>query len=457
VRSAALPLLLATAACSAPQVPTAGGPGAALDGSWLDLVVEQPQAFAALAGGAARDGWVALHALDLPGAALAFDRGDPSAAVGRARALLELSMLYDDLARSGDQAWLSTFATWSERSTIPAGSALTYVAGLAAREQGDAEVAAAWFKLSATAKDPEVARAAAILAELPPGAAAVGEALPALLVRYNDHLAARGSGDAGALAASAAEPLIQEQELRPDGSTLVRTFFDPQILRTLAVAARVEAAAALGVQDAWQGLGRLPDDVAPLAPVLFGPVLHADELAAEISRATAAPGTLGASSVALGSLGLDPELPPTDDPDWARAQVHRLDEALDAWRTAAHAAASPDGQALLDDLRLVAVLRSRLLLALARRASLAQHPWQAKTFAQLALDAENAREITAVNHPALQALIIETQLQTGHTREALDSIQPLVGAYPALTGLDEVLGDLAILQGLDRYGDSKEN
>jgi hypothetical protein len=57
----------------------------------------------------------------------------------------------------------------------------------------------------------------------------------------------------------------------------------------------------------------------------------------------------------------------------------------------------------------------------------------------------------------LQAILIEAQLRTGHTREALDCIQPLLAAYPAATGLNEVLGDLAILQGLDRYGDSKEN
>ncbi|MFH1468629.1 MAG: hypothetical protein ABIO70_29840 [Pseudomonadota bacterium] len=451
-----VPCLVAVG-CSAPPEAPPSAHSDLLAGSWVATVVEHPEAFAALTGGPDRPGWIALHSNDLERAAAAFAVDGPSAQVGRARALLEISLLYDDLARSGDQVWLNTFATWSEKSSIPVGSALTYVAGLAAREQGDAEVSTAWLKLSEASRDEEVARAAAVLAQTPLGAPAVGADLPALLVRYNAHLAARESGDVGALLTEATQPLVQEDELRPDGTTLHRAFYDPEILKTLAIAYRLQAGAALGGGDPMTALASLPAGADPLAGVIFSPVLRADELPSELSRAAEAPGTLGASSAALAALGLEPQLPPTDDGDWARDQVHRLDDGLDAWKAQAREAAGPDGQALLDDLRLVEVLRSRLLLAFARAAMAAQHPWQAKTFAQLALDADESRAITPVNHPALQAILIEAQLRTGHTREALDCIQPLLSAHPALTGLDEVLGDLAILQGLDRYGDSKEN
>jgi hypothetical protein len=447
--------------CSAPTVAPPAASGAPLAGSWLAQVVEHPETFAALTGGPDRPGWIALHGNDLAGAADAFAvaglNAGPNARVGRARALLDLSQLYLDLARSGDQAWLTTFATWSERSTIPAGSALTYVAGLAARDQGDAEVSSAWFKLSETARDPAVAQASAALVQTSPGAPVTGDELPALLVRHNAHVAARDSGVIDGLLAEAALPLVQEDELRSDGTTLHREFYDPEILRTLSVAYWKQAQEVMGGGHPLQALITLPDGADPMAALLFGPVLHAEEWSSEVSRHTETPGMLGASSAALAALGLDTELPPTDEPDWARDQVHRLDAVLDAWETQVRASASPDGLALLDDLRLVDVLRSRLLLALARNAIGSHHPWQAKTFAQLALDAENSRAITPVNHPALQAILIEAQLQTGHTREALDCIQPMLAAYPAATGLDEVLGDLAILQGLDRYGDSKEN
>ena len=203
--------------------------------------------------------------------------------------------------------------------------------------------------------------------------------------------------------------------------------------------------------------GPAGDEADPLAAVVFSSVLSREALESETGRAAEAPGTLGASGTALASLGLEPALPATDDPDWARGQVHLLDASFDAWAAGERGSAGPDGLALLDDLQLLRVFRSRVLLALARKALIADHPWQAATFAQLALDAENARSVTPVNHPGLQAVLIHAQLQTGRTREALDALQPLVALYPALTGLDEVLGDLAILQGLDRYGDSKEN
>ena len=443
-------------ACSTPEpVPPSGAPAPVLDGSWVDQVVEQPERFAALTSSPGRAGWISLHSNDLAGAVQGFSGDDPDTSLGRGRALFELSQLYSAYAAAGDLAWERSFATWSEKSAIPTGSALGYVAGLAAMEQGDVEVADAWFRLCAAARDPQVAQAAALISAAQPGQPIQGDDLPPLVARYNQHMMVRSSGDISSLELLLDLPLVTELEPRPDGSQLERSFYDPQLLRSLAKAYDIQAAQALGGDDALQALGQAP--AGSLAAVLFGPVVTGAELAAETNRAAEAPRTLGASGAALAALGLDSELPPTDDADWARAQVRQLDSSLDAWAVSAREGASPDALALLDELQLVRIFRSRVLLALGRKALLADHPWQALAFAQLALDLESSRGINHVNHPGLRAIIIEAQLRTGHTREALDAIQPLLEAYPALTGLDEVLGDLAILQGLDRYGDSKEN
>ena len=449
-------VLVLLVGCTSPE-PTA--PTAAhapvLDGSWVDQIVEQPERFSALAAGPARDGWIALHANDLHGAIQGFSGEDPESTLGRGRAQWELSQLYFALADAGDLAWERSFATWSEKSAIPTGSALGYVAGLAALEQGDAEVAAAWFRLCSAARDPLVAQAATLVAATASGQPISGDDLPPLVLRYNQHLAVRSSGDVAPLALVIDQPLITELEPRPDGSDLEREFYDPQLLRTMAIAYGVQAASTLGTDDPLVAMGQAPAD--SLAALLFGPVAAGADLSSEAQRATEAPRTLGASGPALAAMGLDSELPATDDADWARGQVRLLDTSLDAWAISAREGASPDALALLDELQLVRIFRSRVLLALGRKALLAEHPWQALALAQLALDLESSRSINHVNHPGLRAIIIEAQLRTGHTREALDAIQPLLEAYPALTGLDEVLGDLAILQGLDRYGDSKEN
>jgi hypothetical protein len=456
VRALLPALLLALAACSAPEAPApAAAPTPVLDGSWVDQIVERPERFDALASGPGRAGWIALHSNDLHGAVQGFTDDDADSTLGRGRALWELAQLYHAFAAAGDLAWERSFATWSEKSTIPTGSALGYVAGLAALEQGDREVADAWFRLCAAARDPSVVRAAELVAAAEPGVAIEGDDLPPLVQRYNQHLAVRASGEVGSLAMIFDQPLITEIEERPDGSQLSRAFYDPQLLRTLAIAYGVQAGRVLGSEDPLSALGQAPVDA--LSATLFGPVTSGGALEAEASRAAEAPRTLGASSAALAALGLDSELPATDEADWARAQVRRLDSALDAWAASAREGASDDALALLDQLQVVRIFRSRVLLALGRKALLVEHPWQALAFAQLALDLESSRAINHVNHPGLRAIIIEAQLRTGHTREALDAIQPLLGDYPALTGLDEVLGDLAILQGLDRYGDSKEN
>ena len=157
----------------------------------------------------------------------------------------------------------------------------------------------------------------------------------------------------------------------------------------------------------------------------------------------------------LARLGLTD--PGKDDVDACRDLARALDRQLDSWQTVLDASAPEDGKALVHDLRLVAGLRSRVLVLWGVEALRADRPRCAGAWAELALDHEHPREITPVNPPTLFAVAAAANLRTGRTREALDALEVLTTAYPQIHGLDETVGDLAVLQGLDRNGVSREN
>lgn len=445
----ALPL---ASACGGPSRKEGSGPPVPFDESWMAGVVADPTSFSSLVDDS-REGWIAFHANRFSEAAAAFQGDDPARRTGRTRALWELHLYYQDLSRLGDLAWQTTFEAWPKLSTLPAGSALPFFAGLARLDAGDAVGAAPWLDLARKATDPDVVAAATALQGKPDLSGLVPGGSP-LLQGIAAHVEARKAGDPTLLSAGA-RPVLEERTVDPaTGSEVVRKLHDPLLLRTAALVYQVQATRSAG-GDPFQAITH--PQASPLASLLFSPVLAIADLGAEAERARQAPGTLGAAAPSLARLGLSTTRTATDDSEWARQQVRLLDSALDGWVTERHLAATVDGRALLDDLQLAAVFRSRLILAMARDAMEAGHPNQSLAFAYLALDLESAREVTPVNHPALQVLIAEAQLRTGHTREALDALQVLSQVDPLVVGLDEVVGDLAILQGLNRYGDSKEN
>ena len=398
-----------------------------LEGSWIAQVVRDPAAFTQVVD-ADREAWIALHRSDLPAAAAG---GGPAAL----RARWELADLYADLGRLSALAWQSTAATWESRTGIPKGSALPWFAALAAGELGAAERAGAWLDRAGEAADPAVRRAAAWLAD---GAEGPPPADNPLVERWLAHAAARDGGEAGALREWAASPLLSE---RGEGGAR-RDFYDPQALWTLAERTRPDPEA-------------LPEG---LEGLLFSGCLDGADLEAERRRLAGggAPGSLCMRGASWEALGLDPLPGAEDDPERARATVRALDRALDPW-AAALAESAGEGRELLDQLGLVPLLRSRALLAMARGALEAEHPRQALALAQLALDLEHPRDLSPVNAPGLFAVLAEAKLLTGHSREALDALQVLVDAYPEAAGVDEIVGDLAILQAMDRRGDSKEH
>ncbi len=426
--SIAAGLLTATGCAPEPEPVIEAGP---LDDSWVAQVVSDPSQFTAALGDA-RAAWAALHRSDLAAAASA---GGPAGV----RAEVALADLHGDLAQLSALAWSATAETWEARTGLPEGSAISWFVGLAVLESGDAQRAAAWLTRASDADEAAVRQAASALLDVG-GLGPVDAGDNPLLRRYSAHLAARApGGDPAPLVASATRPVHSEAAR----GGLERVFYDPQIHWTLA--------------DAWRPeRGALPAD---LQGLLFSPCLTADDLAADRARQDGggAPGSQCARAESWSALGLDTSPGADDDAERARALVRSLDKVLDPWAARLAESATPEGRELLEGLRLVPVLRSQALLSLARQALEAEHPRQALAFAQLALDFENPRDLSPINAPGLFAVLAEANLRTGHTREALDALQVLVEVFPETAAVDEVVGDLAILQAMDRHGDSKEN
>lgn len=160
----------------------------------------------------------------------------------------------------------------------------------------------------------------------------------------------------------------------------------------------------------------------------------------------------------LGRLGLD-ATPWTDadDPAPCLDMARAMDAQLAAWKPALSARADEQGRALLGQLQLVEGARAQALLRVAAAAIAHARPECALAIASHALDHAHAREIGPLNPPLAFAVIAAAQARAGREREALDALEVLVPAYPEVVGLDETLGDLAVLDGMDRAGVSREN
>lgn len=433
------PLLgVALAACGGPPEPVEGPSTALLEASWVGHLVSAPERFTELVD-TNRMGWSALHANRLPGARLA-------GGVPGSRAAAELAELYGDLARVDSLAWQAMVETWEGRSGLPEGSAVTWFVGLAALESGNSDQAQAWFNKAAQATDPVVAQAAkALAAQAMSSQAALAEPLSdtqgnALLERVDAHREARRSVSLKGLLEEGQRPIWEETS----AAGHQRSFYDPQLNWTAEAVLRSEAS-----RSTVEGMDAL----------LFSGCLTVDDQVHETARIAAGGGrgTLCALAPSWAAVGVNVGLGDTDDAEHARGIVRALDAAVDPWRKSLADGASDDGAELLAGLNLPGVLRSRFLLALSRHCLGAGHPRQALAVVQMAMDLEHPRQIGPLNPPGFYAVTAEAQLMTGHTREALDALQVLSDAYPELAGVDEVVGDLAILQGLDRHGDSKEN
>jgi hypothetical protein len=458
---------------------------AVLELGWFAEVGAYPTTFATLTEGS-KAGWVALHANDYDTAIDAF-ASDP---VGRGRASLALAVLYDDLSRYSGLANELFFSTWAARGTLPAGNEAPMVAALAAH-CGEGETVGAWA--SKVTAGPDSPMAMTISQGRPPfdveSAGPFGR-------RMSLHHDARAAGDRAPLLAAAAEPVTTvtiaptpapgedgktdkakakakakaaegegevQEELPP--TDFVRKFWDPCIWRSLADisydAAIRDASGGTSTPpsrslegERWRRLELLVAPDAPLSARLFAPWPTSADLAADLPKAESA-GLLGARSPSLRRIGVGTGAFPADDPEAAKEEVRMLDAGLATIEKKVSDLGNADGLAVMNDLRLVHRFRQEWLAVRAREALTRRHPKRALAYLELARDHATA-SVGPENSPAIYALLAEARLALGRTREALDALHVLAAAHPEVLGLVEVTGDLAVLQGLDRQGDSKE-
>lgn len=432
-------LLLLPVACTGPTQPGAsdvdgGETWPHPEGAWVTEVTRDPASFATLMEATGREGWIALHANRLEEAAQAFPGDDPRTVRSRARAQWSLGVLQDDLARLTGVTAQELFTTWEKRGSVPEDSAAPAIAVLAELCYGGD--AATW--------DPErVAQAwDAVSVQLGP------EADAPWLARAELHAQAH-QGDLAPLVAVATQPLVVE-----DAEGFQRTFPDPCLHRTLSDVWLQRAASSLGGTD-WHAASAWATPEAGVESRLFAPWLTPEDLSANLKVASH-PGDVGANLPSLASLGVDWKTPTEDDFQLAREEVRELDAALEQWKRALSRQATPEGKELLLDLSMTERFRQEFLTARARAAIRQGRHRTALSILELTRDV-SASGVGPTNSPSLLALFAEAQLRLGHTREALDTLQVLSEAHPEVTGLKELAGDLAVLQGLDRQGDSKEN
>jgi hypothetical protein len=462
MKARSLPLATLVAACAGPpaEEPSATTPRTLDEKGWIVLLADDPAIFGTLMASGARGGWAAFHKNDYATAAQLF----PDQPIPRARAFLELAIYQNDLARLSREATLRTFALWEERSGIPEASALPVVAALAAAESGDDARRADWLK-KAKPRDPNVqalaARLETRLSEWTEPQVAEGSLVACVWA----HLQARKTGESLLLVeACPTGPLVTEQ-----ATDHLRTFYNPMVHGTEAAVALHSAAVALraaGEDDAAadpaapstidvDALARAAsDDEHALEALLFSPWWTREDVVHDVADDPSLR-TAGAQGPTLTSLGVHGPVPKEESIEWARGRARTLSAQLERWQKAE--LPKGEGLQLLDELQIVRQYEGKVLLAWARGALDEGRPHEALTFAQMALDAERSRDITPVNGPGLYAVLAEADLRTGRTRESLDALEVLTSRFPEVEGLDETVGDLAILQGLDRQGDSKEN
>ncbi|MBK9366730.1 MAG: hypothetical protein IPN01_10465 [Deltaproteobacteria bacterium] len=379
----------------------------ALDDTWLGELRADPSRFTAWVA-SDREGFVLLQQHRLEEAATR------DGVVGL-RARRELSALYAQLAHLQDLAYDGVLAESSAREA-PISPAVLVFAALNQHDKKDAARPADTLPAPLTIPFP----------------APLARAAEPVQQRLAAHHAARDARDVGNLWGLAATPLWAEALGSGE-----RRLYDPFFYRTVQLALAVDAPA-----EGPQAL-------------VFSGCLTLQDAQAEAQTSITTP-ELGCALAALTRLGVAPPQD-VDDPQAASDLVAALDAALDPWLRATLASGDPGAIELFGDLRLVERCRARWLLALARADLHADRPRRALTFARLAVDLSAPREVSPVNHPGLFGTMAEAQARSGYHREALDALAPLSLHRPDLVGLTELLGDWAILVGLDRHGESKEN
>lgn len=418
LRRAAIVLLglACTPAAQAPTTPKALG--------WVTTVIEEPEAFQEVMERTDREGWIALHAHDYLTAyrRFAVESGD-AARIAEQRAAQAELLLQQDLQRLTGHAARKLFAAWEARGELPEGAAP--VRALAERCSGGSHQAAEpWGALSGEG--------------LPTQSQVDSLAEGPLKERLQAHLLVIEGAPPTALQRAATRPMLKIQD-----QDFERAWFDPCVHATLAH----HMGRSLGPEPSkalagWRGL----------EASLFSGWLDPSDLRGQLQ---AGPTPSGTSADLHDALGLSIVPASTDDAQPALEEAREATRRLDDLRASALRGASADRASLVQDLGVIERFRTEMLVNRSRADLLGDRPRRAQATLTLVRDVTE-RGISPLNSPSLFVLLAEANLRTGRTREALDALQPLSTARPETVGVREFIGDLSVLQGLDRDGDSKE-
>ena len=364
--------------------------------SWVQTLAEKPATFGDIVG-SSRDAWIALHKADWPNTLSS--AGDSTSLQFRGHA--EMAGLYRRLASISRHSWAKTRKIWTERPEAQPDPALLPI--------------------------PALATASGLL---PAEALLVAEALPS----------AQREQAESTLSLSIESLLQRAQEdaiVVPGRKVHIQ---DPLVFQGLAMRHReaLEALPAPTGPSAVLFSACAVSTRGPLAPEEFHPYRCTDS------------GLLSQAGLGFSDLGSD------DAPQAARELARALDDHVLAWQRQLDSVIDKEGLQLLDDLQLLGIYRNRTLLNLAELALDSERPKQALALAQLAQNMESPREIGPLNPPLLFAILAEANVRTGRIREALEPLEVLARSFPETSGLDEAVGDLSVLNGMNRQGDSKE-
>ena len=380
-------------------------PEVTLAPNWVQQVAENPLTFSALMENN-RNHWIALHRSDYK-AVLA----EPGASEAlQFRAHTSLANFYFRLARVDREAWKQTQTTWSATNGLEIPSELEDFPA-AAILNGHRDP---WPWPDSARSVPEFLDLQIELANTEAAMETLALPIPELLAR-------------------AKTPAFQSENGRVSA-------YDPLVYQ--------------GLFLRHQTATKAPT-TADLGHVLFSPcgTALADS---KNDKVAAHPLACFDEGLVKEHPELDSGLGETDDAQVAREFARELDVQLSAWLQGLESRIPEDGKALLRDLNLGQIYRNQNLLSLAERCLDTDRPRQALALAQMAQDMAHPREIGPLNPPVLFAILAEANVVTGHTREALDYLEVLSEAYPEVLALDETVGDLVVLKGMNRQGDSKE-
>jgi hypothetical protein len=455
---------IAVAGLGGVSVGCGGGAPAAPTLGWLDRLADRPDELGALFEATPRDAWIAWHEHRY---ADAWSALGATSSVAASRAALDEALVHHDLAAVTREATLSLVDGWR---ALPPDSHARLVAWLAAPPEA---------RPARAAELPEAVRAWTAGGPAPAWLAPVVQ-------RWID--AERPlTGDAGGSAfdlrwsgeptRALAEPMLVDA----DG----HRWWDP--MSEAALAEGWAARARTGPpDDPWNQGGD------GLAAWLFSPWLDAGDLAVAVASARAAcapiaPLTRADACEAAVLLSanpapdrispfVDPAVPPPSTTpsataggavststggvrpeDAARAEARRVQqrgarEALSRWTLAL---ADRPGAAVVTDLQLADRLRQRWAVDRARAELDAGHCAAAQALLEPAMDV-TSRGVGPSNAPSLFAVLARARLMCGRSREALDALRVLADARPHARAAYEVVADLAVLRGIHRAGDSRE-